>query len=165
MRHLSWQLEAAQHALAQQQEQGQEQGHPLTRSTAGVDEGGPSPSALAADLSAAQARASSAERQCAQVLQFLADEAATLTPQGLVTHCMSDELLEGVSGTIASLVSLHTEPLKSRHIRCACTLCLPIAAFVAATVAKSLRACKPELDRGSTVQLTWAAIDVHGMGR
>lgn len=105
MRHLSWQLEAAQQALVQQhQQQGQEQ--VPTQGAAGVDGGDPSPSALAAELSAAQARASSAERQCAQVLQFLADEAAALTPQGLVTHFMSDQLLEGVSSTIATLVSL-----------------------------------------------------------
>jgi DNA repair exonuclease SbcCD ATPase subunit len=153
MRHLSWQLEAAQQALAQQhQQQGREHGlgHGQTpaQGELGSEEGDSSLSALAAqhaELSAAQERASRAECQCAQVLQFLADEAAALTPQGLVTHCMSDQLLEGVSGTIATLVSLYTEPFTGSP------------AHYVHTFQYCLVVCMPKLGVGSILKPTCLA--------
>jgi hypothetical protein len=101
MRHLSWQLEAAQHALQQQpqeqqveQPQGQEEGGSAAETSG----------ALSAQLAAAADRACSVQRQWSTVLQFLADEVQALSQHDLVHQCLTNQLLKDASSTIATKV-------------------------------------------------------------
>jgi hypothetical protein len=107
MRHLSWQLEAAQQALQQQQQQVEQQ----VEQPPGQEVGGSAAEtsgALSAQLAAAADRACSVQRQWSTVLQFLADEVQALSQHDLVHQFLTNQLLKDASGTIATMVRTHT---------------------------------------------------------
>lgn len=96
VRHLSWQLEAAQQALQQQQhdddEQQQQQSSQLDVGSAAV------PGCVLAEV--ATDKACSAAR----ILQFLADEVQELSRQEAVHQCLTDQLLGEASSAAGALV-------------------------------------------------------------
>lgn len=102
MRHLSWQLEAAQQALQQQQQEhdaGQQQLQEAAGSTGASG-------AASAHVVASVNMAPSAVRQWSTVLQFLADEVQALSQHELVHQCLTTQLLQEASSSIATLVSM-----------------------------------------------------------
>lgn len=103
MRHLTWQLEAAQQTLQQQQQIQHEQGPQQQREEDDSHSDGNRVTAVSA-LAAAEARASSAELQCHKLLELLVEEVQGLSQHSRVQQCITDELLEGTSRTLASLV-------------------------------------------------------------
>lgn len=96
MRHLSWQLEAAQHALQQQQQE--QEAEPQPPSHAGADSADP-PGPVPAQPVVAT------DQQWPTVLQFLADEVQTLSQHDLVHQCLTAELLQDAVPALAALVS------------------------------------------------------------
>jgi hypothetical protein len=109
MRHLSWQLEAAQHALQQQQQEQQMQSQPQPPSHAGADSADPT-EPVPAQLAAAT------DQQWPTVLQFLADEVQTLSQHDLVHRCLTAELLQDAATAFAALVSSSRLCRRWRHL-------------------------------------------------
>lgn len=104
MRHLSWQLEAAQQALQQQQQEQQVKQQPGQANVDSAAVIAEASGALSAQLAAAADRACSVKRQWSTVLQFLADEVQALSQHDLVHKCLTNQLLKDASSTIATMV-------------------------------------------------------------
>lgn len=109
MRHLSWQLEAAQQAL-QQQDQQQASGSDASQTVAA--EGGPS----------------SAEQQCHKVLELLAVEVQAMSQHSLVQQCITEQLLEATSNTLKILVrSIALHLCTCATYCCVCIICVHVS--------------------------------------
>jgi chromosome segregation ATPase len=95
MRHLSWQLEAAQQALQQQQHDDEQQQQQPSQ-----------PDGSSAAASGCVLAQVSEDKACsaARILQFLADEVQELSRQEAVHQCLTDQLLGEASSAADALV-------------------------------------------------------------